>query len=99
LRTSHRVTCGRGTHCADHRNAERPQSEAHHHALATVARGDSRFVKTVKAHRHPWAAFVRTVDSVLSARHDTDGTINPLGRNVRMPNSTTCHLTHLLSPP
>jgi hypothetical protein len=69
-----------GTH---HGDTERPQRKADEDPLAPLAGGHSRFVQAVEAHRHPWAALVRTVDSVLSARHDIEGTTDVPGRNVR----------------
>jgi hypothetical protein len=74
---------GRCSHRADYGEAECPEREPNQDALASFASGNARSVQTVKAHRHPWAAFVRTIDSV-SARHDTVGTTDTLGRNVRV---------------
>jgi hypothetical protein len=62
--------------------AERPECEPDHNPLPAFACGDAIGMETVKADRHSRAALVRTVDSD-SARHDTLGTTDTLGRNVR----------------
>jgi hypothetical protein len=74
--------CGGRPHRGHNGDAERPERETNEDALASFASGNACGVEAVEAHRHPGAAFVRTIDSV-SARHDTGGTTDTLGRNVR----------------
>jgi hypothetical protein len=56
----------------DDGEAERPGDEPQDRTLAAFARGDTIGVETVKAHRHPWAALVGTINS-LASRHRHSG--------------------------
>jgi len=62
----------RGADDGDDGEAERPGDEPQDRTLAAFARGDTIGVETVKAHRHPWAALVGTINS-LASRHRHSG--------------------------
>ena len=65
------------TGCAnygDDGKAKRPDAETHDGALAALPCGDAGFMKTMEADRHPRAALVRTIDSLMASRHSTLGT-------------------------
>jgi len=62
----------RGTDDPDDGDAEGPGGETKDRSLAAFASRDSIGVEAVKADRHPWAALVRTIDS-LASRHRHSG--------------------------
>jgi hypothetical protein len=68
-----RIDSGRANHSDDSED-ERPDAEPHDGAMAAIACGNSGFVEAVEADRHPWAALVGTVDSLMTSRHSTLGT-------------------------
>jgi hypothetical protein len=62
-----------GTDDSNDGETQCPDSEAHDGAVSTLACREASGVETVQADRHPWAALVRTIDS-LASRHGTVGT-------------------------
>lgn len=72
------MICGRvHTGCsnyADDGKAEDPDTKTHDGAMAALACGDAGFMEAVEADRHPGAALVGTIDSLMTSRHSTLGT-------------------------
>jgi hypothetical protein len=63
-----------GTDYSNDGKAKGPDAETHDGALAALACGDPGFMETMEADRHPGAALVGTIDSLMASRHSTLGT-------------------------